>query len=114
MPYTPEAKDQMLRALFNGRRAVGLMSGNREVRDAAYKRQEVQFGRPSGTDGRRQLENTQEVRFPPFDGLSLSVDGFIVFDGETEIVRQRIEAKPYQRGDSAIFHPGELFVSLED
>ena len=107
-----EAKDDMLSVFAGKLFALALFSGDEEINDALYNRQEVMFTSPVG-EGVRYVQNTEMIRFEGFNGRHL-VDHWAVIDlGGVLRARYRI-TDPLEVSSvmDCKFRPGELRIGL--
>lgn len=107
------AKDEML-AMFAGKVfEVALYSGDDEIADAIYQRQDVLFSAPLGEAGVRYVENVDYVRFEGFN-FSHVVDHWAISDGFGVRARYRITGEPIEVSPAmdCKFRPGELRIGL--
>jgi len=107
-----EAKDEMLSVFAGKLFTLALYSGDTEVNDALYSRQEVLFSPPMG-DSVRYVENVDAIRFEGFNGKHL-VDHWAVIDAMgMEKARYRI-SEPLEVSNvmDCKFRPGELRIGL--
>ena len=122
MAFSPETKDQMLRAAFGGRLLLGLLVGKEgdrvedlaEETDRGYERQAVMMG---GVHPASELTNANEVRFPPYAaGSKATVRGWALYDElGTEKTRELLQkAKDFDRGERPLLAPGDLVVGISD
>lgn len=114
MGLSVETKDDMLLSVFAAKLfSMALYSGEVEVADSLYNRQEIQFSPPIGTGQVRYVENTNMVRFEGFNNTHL-VDHWAVFDTSGVLrarykVNEALEVGPVM---DCKFRPGELRIGL--
>lgn len=108
-----EAKDEMLSVFAGKLFTVALYSGDDEINDALYNRQEVAFSGPIGEGQTRYVVNTEMIRFEGFNGRHL-VDHWGVIDlgGELRARYQITDPLEVSSVMDCKFRPGELRIGL--
>lgn len=88
----------------------------KEIRDPAYKRQEIYFGKENEAHGLKLLKNRNTISFGPLN-RSGSIDAMIISEtqkGETKrlSVNQLPESKKYEKGTTIAIKENELSLII--
>ena len=88
-----------------------------EVTGGAYVRRQVTFSAPTQVDGRGQIQNSAEIRYPIASANWGTVTHFGIFTAATGGNLLAHGAVPTSRpiiaGDEAVFRPNTLIVTLD-